>query len=507
MDLFQNEILEEKNKNKKTLRWIGISSVIIVLLCVAVVAAIFYLQSMQLKIYLDGATANLAEDTFIIEENGDIYVSISDIAKNLSYSYFKGEYGQASEEETQGYVQSENEVAMFEANSKKVYKTELQGTGNSSEYTYFYLDEPVRYVNGKLYTTPEGIKIGFNASLTYDKGSNQITIFSLPYLVTFYTASMTNYGYKEIDSTFNNQKALLSDMIVAKTEAGKYGVIDVQGKEIIGAKYDRITYDETSGDFFVKSNNKNGLVDKNGRTRINLSYDEIKVLDKDAQLYIVKNSNKYGVVNHNGDTVIYLEYDAIGIDTSLYQNTEVKNPYLLFNNSIPVQKDKKWNLLDKNGKNILPTQLQDLDGIGSVVGTSVSSSANNLLVIPDYEAIVVMKNKKYGLVNSVGQELIACGLDNIYSVTSNGQTTYQMEYIGQILDVEDYLEQHGIKKVDPNKEVTDSGADINITGTQNNTTDTQGGQNQTNTNNTANESTNETNQTNTENANQENTQM
>lgn len=466
MDLFQNEILEEKNKNKKKTRLIVIAASLILILCFVILGVIAYLQSLQLKISLDGVSTSFSEDTLIIEENGEVYVSISDIAKSLGYTYFKGEYGQASEEATQGYVQNENEVAMFEANSKKIYKTGLQNN-SSSEYSYFYLTEPVRYINGKLYTTPEGIKIGFNTSFTYDQSTNQITIFTLPYLVNYYTTAIVQYDYQAIDSTFNNQKAILSDMIVAQNASGKYGVIDTSGKEIIGAKYDAITYDEMSEDFFVKSNNKNGLVDKQGNTKISLSYDSIKVLDKDSQLYIVQNSGKSGVVNRNGDTIIFLEYDKIGIDSSLYKDTDIKNPYLLFDNCIPVQRNNKWNLLDKNGNNILPTQMQDLDGIGCVVGTSTTSSANNLLIVPDYEAIVVMKDKKYGLVNSVGQELIACGLDNIYSITSNGQTTYQMQYMGQILDVEDYLAAHGISKVDPNQGMTGNGSDVNVTQDQN----------------------------------------
>jgi len=466
LELFDNQIIEEKNKNKKMARNIIIAMVIVLVISIVIIGIIIYLQSLSLKIYVDGSTKSFKEDTFIIEESGKIYVSIKDMCETFGYEYKNGEYKTTSEDKTKCYIEGKNEIVAFEANSKKIYKIE---TSSKAEYEYFYMDEPVEYKNGKLYITADGIKTAFNAKFDYDKEKNRITIFTLPYLVGFYTQQIASYGYKEISDNFNNEKAIISDMIIAKKESGKYGVITTNGTEIIGAKYDEIKYVETTKNFFVTSSSKVGLIDNSGKTIIGLLYDKIELLDKDLNLYLAENSGKKGVLNKNGDILIYLEYDKIGIDSSLYRSTNIKNQYLLFDNCIPVQKNNKWGIFDKNGKVILPIEY---DNIGCVAGTSNDTSANNVVIIPDYEAIVISKDKKYGIINSIGKELIPCALDTVYTVTNSGITTYQMEYSGQKLNVEKYFEAHGIQKAITETEYNTSNEDdVNISNNYNNTVD------------------------------------
>ena len=58
----------------------------------------------------------------------------------------------------------------------------------------------------------------------------------------------------------------------------------------------------------------------------------------------------YGVINKQGSVVIYPEYDEIGVDKTLYKDVDITNPYLLYNNCIPVCKDKKWGIYNTVGK-------------------------------------------------------------------------------------------------------------------------------------------------------------
>lgn len=58
MDLFEDDLLQEKKKVKKIGKGIIIAGVIVVILIIAVVVAIGYFQSKQLGTYIDGvATA------------------------------------------------------------------------------------------------------------------------------------------------------------------------------------------------------------------------------------------------------------------------------------------------------------------------------------------------------------------------------------------------------------------------------------------------------------------
>lgn len=482
MDIFDEDILKEKQKNNK------VKIIIIILIAVLAVAAIVifmminYLQAKQLAVYVDGVAISFSEDTFITDENGKLYIAAKNVASKLGYSYFNGTYGVLSEDTTKCHVRNEYEAASFEANSKTIYKTSTQ---KSEDTEYFYIDNPVKFVNGKLYITPEAFEVIFNATFSYDTTSNNIRMYTLDYLTTYYTSKMASYGYKEIVSDYNNRKTMIADMIVVKREDGKVGIIDLAGNEIIGAKYDAITYVETTKEFFVQNNSKVGLVSRTGKTKISSSYDKIDLIDTDLKLYLVQNNGKYGVLDENENKIIYLEYDKIGIDRSLYKNTNITNQYLLFNNCIPVQRDKKWGMYDKKGQLILPIEY---DGIGCVVTTSQSGNRNNAVILPDYEAIIVEKDDKYGIVNSLGRLFVTTFLDSIYSVTESGEEIFEFEYQGSRIRLDTFLEENGIKKV--SKDVVDTNTQTDMNNVMNTTNNTSSNTTTNTTNNTSSNVTN-----------------
>ena len=193
-----------------------------------------------------------------------------------------------------------------------------------------------------------------------------------------------------------------------------------------GLKYTNIEFIEGSQEFIVTTPEKKvGLITKDGDTRVSPQYDALKQIDKDRNLYLATNNKKSGVIERNGKILIYLEYDQIGVNKTQFPSNDIKNKYILFNNAIPVMRDKKWGLFDIDGKEILPV---DYDSMGCVVRTSSDRSLNNILVIPEIEGIVIGKefttenNNKtmyYGVVSSTGQILIPTGLDTIYSVITS----------------------------------------------------------------------------------------
>lgn len=449
MDLFEN-MNQEKNTRKKN----NINKVIIILIVMllviimSIIGIMMYLQTLTTKFYIDGVSTLIYESYFEITEDGKIYVSIQDMAKLLGNNYYNGEYGKISEDTSKGYVTFEEEIVTFEANSNKIYK--IKTTDNEEKYSYMYLDEDIKYSNGRLYTTPDGITKILNVAFNYNEN---ISMLTLEYLNGYYTSEIANYGYKQISEKFENQKALKNDILIVEREDGKQAIIKPDGSEIVGAKYDDITYLENTGDYIVTSGNKFGIINSQGKSKIDLEYEEIEVLDEDLGLYKVKQNNKYGVLNKNGNIIIFIENDEIGIDVSLYKNTNIKNPYILFDNCIPVRKDKKWGIYNKNGKLILPIEY---DTVGCVVGTSTTNSTENVVIIEDYEAIVIGRDKFYGIINSTGKELIPCALDTVYAVTSGGKTIYRIEGMQNgskySYDLEKYFDAINIKKVNRSAE-------------------------------------------------------
>lgn len=463
MNLLENERQMQKNKKARIIMMV---IMVCIILLIALGAVIMYMiqdvEKNTTKLIIDTKrTSNFSTDMFLFEDN-TIYISIRDFAELVGYNGYNGDY--TSEGLTKGYIRNDYEEASYTLNSNKLYKKLLDSKDNE----YYHLEKPVKIQNNKLYMSIDGVMIAANCSIQYEEENKKFTVYTLPYLASIYVQTFNDAAIIGDEVIYSNQKALLYNIVVVRAldaegnPTGNYGVKNTEGKEIIGTKYKSIKFIESTGEFIVTTdNNKMGTVSLTGVTRIPIAYDEIRQIDKNLNLYLVKNSNKYGVIKQNGDVVIHLEYNQIGIDTTQFESNNIKNQYLLFDNCIPVLRDKKWGFFDKAGKKIVDLQYS---GIGCVIGTQEGTSNQNLLIIPDYEAIVVeketKKGKRYGLVNSLGEELIGCVLDAVYSVVTSGQEIYWMEQIKNEtttakFNILDWLQQHGKQKpIKPNEENT-----------------------------------------------------
>lgn len=478
-DLIGNNY-QPSNDQLKAKKWMKIISVILVLLflvCIGLIAFMYYWESTQLKITIDGKeNANL--QSILLIQNGQVYVPIRQFAEFVGYESYSGDYKQYAEDNTKCYVQSNNEIASFSMNSDKIYKL----LNNSSDYEYFTINEPVKMINGVLYTTKEGAERAFNIVFGYNQEQNRINIYTLPYLVTQYSAQFKDSAIAGGGSDFSNQKALLDDRLIVRNAENYYGVSDLSGNEILGTKYTSIKYVESTREFVVTTaEGKMGIMSYDATTKISPDYDQIKQIDKDTGLYLVTNSNKHGVINNSGSIIVYLEYDQIGIDANRFNSNNIKNQYLLYDNCIPVKKGNLWGIFDKNGRQILPIEYEDL-GCSAGAGNSTMQTANNIILIPDYKGIVVKKDNLYGVKDFEGKELIPIALKTIYSTTSAGEETYYMVYNEQVMNVITYIQTY----VRPNKnQSNENNLNTNNVNTENNNAVANGNNtvtNETNTN-------------------------
>lgn len=441
MQMINGNMQPDVHKHNKILIALVASIILFVMILLAFVL-ITTLQPKTLQVYIDEELIKVSEDTFVIKNN-KVYVSIKDISPLIGYTYYNGEYNSFSEDNDKCYIESKNEIATFEFNSNNVYKTLTAGT---IDYYTYVIDEPVQKINNKLYTTQEAIKTAANIQFVYNKEKNSITILTLDKLTEMYKQYvMKNFGYTGISTDFVNKKAILYEMIVIEKD-GKYGVIDTKNNTLIGTKYEKIQFIENTEEFLATALGKIGLITKEGTTNIPLEYEEIKLLDKESRLYYVKKSDKFkGVTNRKGNMVIYVEYDEIGIKASLFPSNDIKNPMLLYNNCIPVKQNDYWGLFDKEG-----TQIQGFnwESFGYVANTSKDKMVNNLLLIPSIEGIIVCKDGKYGIVNSLGNLLTPCNFDRIYSITSENKETIYLEFQGKTVTLDSYLKANGIIPVE-----------------------------------------------------------
>lgn len=456
MNIENQVVSDEKKKSDKLLKVIFIFIVILILLSSVVIGLIYYLQQTEFKFTVNNvAIKNYSNDLFLFNTEGKVYISIKDLAGLIDYKAYNGSYGnqeQYSEDNTKCYVEGKDEVASFELNSNQIYKV---NTNSKETYGYYTISEPVIQKNGKLYTGVDGISKAFNIVFEYNKKSNKIAIYTLPFLVNAYKGNIKNADLE----SFDNQKALLYNLIIVgnvssdsnNTQDIKYGVSSLNGSEIIGTKYKEIQFIEGSKEFLVKTvNNKVGIILTDGTTKIQPQYDNIKQIDNNSNLYLVENNKKQGVIDENGRVKIYLEFDKIGIDLNDFPASDIKNPYLLFDNAIPVCKNEKWGLFDKTGKQILNIEY---DNFGCIVNGKIENS-NSVIVIPEIKGIVVSKivdeNPYYAIVNYKGSTLVPLALSSVYSVINKGEQDYYMINLKNTLNVVEWVN----KRVNTIKETT-----------------------------------------------------
>ena len=443
MNLIEEGFQEKEEKKKKMTTTIILSLIIILVIAIiSIIAYIMYVKGNTLKVYLDGQTNDKLKELLMIEEDGTVYVPIKEIASYFGYESYNGEYTEKSENASKCYIQNENEVVNFTLNSNKIYILDL--TKSSENYEYVYTKNPVKASGGVLYASTDMIEKAFNISFQYEQDENRITILTMPYLIQAYSSKVLDYGYTSISAVFANQKTVLQDMLVVEKN-GKYGVISVDGKAVLEAKYDNITYlpnliDGKTQNFLVQNNKKVGIMTGTGETKIQIMYDSIELMDSDAGLYVAKKDNKYGVLDLKGNVKIYIENDEIGMDISKFEGNNIKSKYILAGNLIPVRKNNYWGLYDKNGNQVVDFKY---DSFGYIA--SSNKEALNLLVIPDYNVLVACKNKKNTLLRSSGEELFSAPVaDDIYMTISGGEKHYYIAANNGKMDAKEYLDRIGI---------------------------------------------------------------
>ncbi len=496
----------EQKKKSPILKIIIAMIIIIILTIVGLLAYVSYMEGQVLRLTIDNKVNENFKSSLVFEQD-TIYVPIKSSAPYFgSIEAYNGHYEAREEAANKAYVRFENEVVNFTLGSSTIEKLDLTSGNNNYEYTE--LVKPVKSINGVLYASSDMIEKAFNIVFEYDVDNNKIEIYTLPFLVTAYETVVLDYGYAGLSEEFVNQKAILDSRLIVEKENSdnNFGVISLEGDTIIEAKYDDIRYLTATKDYQIETNDKVGILTDSGDFRIKAQYDSIEILDQASSLYLVENNNKYGVIDFQGLTKIHIEYDEIGINIDRYEQSELKNEFVILNSLIPVYNGDFWAVFDKNGKNLTGFVY---DSFGYTA--SSNKQAMNLLIIPGYNVMVIEKNEKYALINTSGKELFNVVADDIYMNITDGEKHYYIGVNNQVIDAEEYLDSLGVQnvqedddEVEQNEEAEDS--NTNNTENTNNTNNTNNNDNTENTNNNENTENTQGNETTVENTEETNNQ-
>ena len=216
-------------------------------------------------------------------------------------------------------------------------------------------------------------------------------------------------GYDQIEALDNmdkNGNVWYEENVLRVKKNGKYGLIDLLGKEILPVEYDEITVlDGTENSILIKKADKIGLVNDTGSIIIECNYKEIKKLGdtyKDGYITIDE-QGKYGVISATKKQILDNKYDEIS-------QVALKEYY-------QVKEDGKVKIINSKGETVIEN---GFDQIKSVTTNGIIFEKNNLFGEMNTSGEIVLEagyqdlkeanngiyiakqNDKYGIIDNVG---------------------------------------------------------------------------------------------------------
>ncbi len=224
-------------------------------------------------------------------------------------------------------------------------------------------------------------------------------------------------------------KNIISDLLYEKSvmkykKDGKYGIIDLEGKEITKPIYEEIdTLQYKEGELIVKKDGKYGIISLKGYELVEALYDQISAdtfFEENERYYydgyIVANKTdngyRYGYVSYEGEQKLEPIYN----DMQRIQDAGDKdNAYLL------VAEKGRYGIF-KNEKELIKTEYQ-----------SINFDNEN-------EIFVVQQGKKYGVIDKEGKQIIDCNFEQIdvkgnYIYAQNEESTEVYDEKGNLTNM------------------------------------------------------------------------
>lgn len=219
----------------------------------------------------------------------------------------------------------------------------------------------------------------------------------------------TNYDNVEVIYNQDKSNNLWFEKNLLKVQKdGKYGLINLDGKELLPCEYDEIKpVIGTKSIVYIVKDGKQGIVDNTGKIIIENKYSQISTItDKYEDGFIVKAENgKYGVINSQGQLVLEAKYD------------EVKN--VAGNKMYVVNEAGKLKIVDEEQNNYLENAYEEIKQInlgnavvkksGKYGVVTISGEAKVDYIYDDLSFIftdtyIAKKGDKYGIININNEE-------------------------------------------------------------------------------------------------------
>lgn len=213
----------------------------------------------------------------------------------------------------------------------------------------------------------------------------------------------TDYENLEPIANYDSNNIISYEQNAIKVQKnGKYGMINIEGKEILPCEYDALySLKNTNNSILVEKDGKIGLVDSTGKVIIEPQYKEIRGLGTDytSGYIVITEDNQYGVVDCNNQKVLDTKYQDIKSLTD--------------NGTYVVKENNNWELVQRNG------EVTFSDGLKNV---------KDILGLKNGNVIIQNTNNKVGVINTTGETILNTVYDDIefafvdsYIIEQNGK--------------------------------------------------------------------------------------
>ena len=221
-------------------------------------------------------------------------------------------------------------------------------------------------------------------------------------------------NYDRVEAIYNQDKSnnLWYEKNVLKVKKDdKYGLINLDGKEICGCEYDEIKPIIGAKNVLLTVQNGNqGIINTKGTVLVKNEYIEVKTItDKYEDGFVIRNEdNRYGILNSVGELVVEAKYD------------EVKN---VVGDKMYVVKDAAgWKIVDEKNNEYLSGQFEDIKEInlGNAIISKggkfgIATTSGDVKVDYEYDLLdfiytdtyIAKKDGKYGIISADGTQKLS----------------------------------------------------------------------------------------------------
>ncbi len=211
---------------------------------------------------------------------------------------------------------------------------------------------------------------------------------------------LTQYDKVEALDNYDKSGNIWYEKEILKVQKdGKYGLIDLDGKEILAIEYDNITtLKGIENSIIIEKDGKKGLINNKGSKIADTEYSNILSYGEDYKNgYITVNQeNKYGIISFTGDKILENQYENI-------ENIYGEKYFVIKENG-------KQQLIDKQGNKIIE---DGFDEIKQITNSGVIYTNQNKYGLMDYE-----KNNK---IDAIYDNLKEINTDT-FAATKDGKT-------------------------------------------------------------------------------------